>query len=583
MKTTLLPCLFAMVLSPPMARSTEIYIDEFEDGDPGLNTFAGNFIQDGNGNPMIETDSSVFWGVDGGWNWGGSNIQSLDEFAFPAADKKYSIEWTIGPMAVTAAGESWGDIRMQLTLLSKNSGQGSMGSTEFWSLTAGGFGVDIVFKDGQNVYANFVAKNDTSPAASNPFGVALQTGHQIDPTQNNTLRIELTATEASLYVNENLSQTVQLFQWGLGGGPGEELENGFFISTRGARANAGRGTMSVAKVSVDLSDIEVPPPPPDPTLSIQKSVPGLRLIANGGQYARQNIRTTGPDPQYSWVGAASPVTYSITINEYPAEPNFQTQMYLVPGSGLEIWRNSPDWSQPVCAVAFINNNADGSAGMRFAYKNGVADSNGQAGHDYWTNDDGTVVEPGGIGVEGAGKGGTVAFVNSTTVLGTWSVTIESDTNITLTAPDGQTATGSILETTAALFANPLFAYFGTVPNQPANIGTSASFSNISITGGVATPIQESFTGEPDPAVLEESADNPATLFVIVPANNPFWLRWTLPDAGWVLQQNPGLTATPAWQTLASNDAIILRNEKWKLLSTPDLLNPRNNFFRLHKP
>ena len=580
MKKVLLPLVFAALAGAP-ARAALVYEDSFDDGDPAANGYAGNFLQDNAGNPMTEADGMVRWGAEGGWSWGGSNIQSLDEFSFPKAEEKYTIEWTIGPIEVTTPGESWGDIRMQFILMSKNAERGTPGSAEFWSMTAGGLGVDLVYKSGTNLFANFVAKNDTSPANSNPFGVPGQTGHQIDPTQENTLAIELTSTEASLYVNGSLSQTVPLFQWDLGGGAGEEYEQGFYLSTRGARANAGRGTMSVSRVSVDLSSAAPPPPPPVPTLGIQPAAPGLRLFSTNGQYDRQTVRTTVPE--YSWVGAAAPVTYAVTLSEYPVVTDYQTVMYLVPGDNLGIDRNYPDWSEAVCAVALINSTADGGGTMRFAYKNDKPESNGYAGHDYWTNDNGETYSGGeGPGLDGTGKGGSIAFVNSTVMLGTWSVTFTSDTTVEITAPDGQTASGALLPETAALFAGPMYVYFGTVPQSLANIGLGATFSNIAISG-VANPINESFTSPLDPALLEESASNPSAVIPIIPSETPFWLRWTVPDTGYKLQQSATLSATPAWQEVAAAETLLLRGEKWRLMPATELPSPKGSFFRLRKP
>lgn len=580
MKKVLFPFLAAGLTALP-ARAALVYEDSFDDGDPATNGYAGNLIQDNAANPMTEADGAVSWGAEGGWGWGGSNVQSLDEFPFPKAEEKYTVEWTIGPMAVTAPGESWGDIRMQFILMSMKADRGTPGSAEFWTMTAGGLGVDLVYKDGTNLFANFVAKNDTSPANSNPFGVPGQTGHQIDPTQENILTIELTSTEASLYVNGSLSQTVPLFQWDLGGGPGEEYENGFYLSTRGARANAGRGTMSVSRVAVDRSSAAPPPPPPVPALTIQPATPGLRLVSTNGQYDRQTVRTTVPE--YSWVGAKGPVTYSLTLSEYPAEPGYQTVMYLVPGDALGVDRHYPDWSEKVCGLVWINNTADGGGNMRFAYKNDKPESNGYPGHEYWINDNGEVYSGGeGPGADGTGKGGTIAYVNSASILGTWSVTFTGDTAVEITAPDGQTATGSLLPETAALFDGPMYVYFGTMPQSLANIGLGATISRIAISG-VTNPLTETFAAALDPARLEESASNPAAVLVITATQTPFWLRWSVPDSGYRLQQSPTLTATPAWQDAPAGETLLLRGEKWRLISAADQPNARAFYFRLFKP
>jgi hypothetical protein len=583
MKSLLLPICLASLAGVPI-HAALVFEDDFDDGDVTVNDYAGNFIQNVGGYPVVEADGTAQWGSASGGQWGGTNIQTNDEFGFPKADEKYIIEWTIGPMEVTTpAAETWGDIRMQFILMPVNSPRGASGSEEFWPMTAGGLGIDLVYKGGINPFANFVAKNDTSPASSNAVSVAGQTGHQIDPTQDNTFTIEFTSTEATLLVNGSLSQTVPLFAWDLGGGPGEEYENGFYISTRGARVNTGLGNMSVSRVSVDLTSAEPPPPDPVPTMNVDPASPGLRVLSTNGQYDRQTVRTTVPE--HSWVGAEGPVTYSLTLKEYPSQPNYQTVMYLVPGEALPLDRNSPDWSQAICAAVYINNTAEGGGNMRFAYKNHLPDSNGAPGHDYWTNDNGEVwtgTEEPPIGAAGTGMGGSLAFVNSTTILGTWTVTFPDDITVELTAPDGTTATGTMLQETANLFSGPLYAYIGTVPSLIENIGLGATFSNIAITG-VANPISESFTAPMDPAILEISASNPAGVLQIIPAQTPFWLRWTVPDTGYKLQQSPTLTATPPWQDSPAASSLLLRGEKWRLINVTDLLNPNAAFFRLHKP
>jgi hypothetical protein len=154
--------------------------------------------------------------------------------------------------------------------------------------------------------------------------------------------------------------------------------------------------------------------------------------------------------------------------------------------------------------------------------------------------------------------------------------------VLLTAPDGQTATGTLLPETAALFAGPLYAYFGTVPQSMANIGLGATFSNITISG-VPSPISENFTTLVDPSILEKSASNGAAVLQVIPSETPFWLHWTVPDSGYKLQHSATLTATPIWQDLGMTDTFLLAGEKWKLLNTKELANPRVGFYRLLKP
>ncbi len=366
-----------------------------------------------------------------------------------------------------------------------------------------------------------------------------------------------------------------------------QLRDFHFKQWSGGAADGMTGTQIFWIDNVKLIAIpSTEPPPPPPVVTVEPAKPGLNVISSGsGQYDRQTVRTT--IPEYSWVGAAGPVTYALTIADYPSQPGFQTVIYLVPGSGLATGMNYPDWGLAKCALAFINNNADGSGNMRFAYKNDVANSNGYAGHGYWDNDNPSDLYDGvtGPGLVNTGKGGTIAYVNSTTVRGTWSITFTSNTAVTITAPDGQTSSGSLPnETTAQLFSDPLYAYFGTVPQSVDNIGLGAVFSRIRITG-VATPIDEDFSTMPFNAALEKSASNAPGVVQITAPDTPFWLTWTLPAVGYLPRQSPSLgqDALTPWTNLSTDNIITARGRQWKLLESTQLLDPSRNFFQLIKP
>ena len=126
-----------------------------------------------------------------------------------------------------------------------------------------------------------------------------------------------------------------------------------------------------------VADTSTQPLPP-PTLSVRKPVPGLQIFASkpGSQYQRQNIRTT--DPSYSWVGSPAPVTYSFTIADYPdgSGKGFQTQLFLVPGTGIPAFETSPDYNEPDVIFVDLQNNADGSAYASFRHK--IDQPNGNA-------------------------------------------------------------------------------------------------------------------------------------------------------------------------------------------------------------
>src|SRR5437667_111477 len=66
---------------------------------------------------------------------------------------------------------------------------------------------------------------------------------------------------------------------------------------------------------------------PPPTMAIEETKAGLNLLAaSGGQYDRQNIATVASDT-FGWIGSSVPMSYSMTIQEFPnaaTYPGFST-------------------------------------------------------------------------------------------------------------------------------------------------------------------------------------------------------------------------------------------------------------------
>jgi hypothetical protein len=313
-----------------------------------------------------------------------------------------------------------------------------------------------------------------------------------------------------------------------------------------------------------------------PTLGVEIAKPGLNVISStSGQWDRQCLRTA--NPQYSWVGATSyPVTYSIDIAEFPPLPGHGALMYFVPGSAVPTSMNYPDWGQPICALAWIVSNTTGGGDIRFAYKDdpvngGGNGSNGVAGHEYWVNDDGT------------GQGGSVAYAQSDRMAGKWSVIFNSATEVTVETPQGTTASGQILQSTADKFAGDMYVYFGTVNNQIANIGQNVIFNEVAITGGVAAPFTEGFDVFPyDEARLEKSGTNPASILQVTRADTPFFVFWSLPASGFGLQHSPTLK-TSEWVDLPTADAFSVNGvTRYKLLYSTEVPTAADHF-RLVKP
>jgi hypothetical protein len=243
--------------------------DQFDDGNPLTNSSLGITSFQSDGWAPTESGGALQWSATAGWNWGGSDWQSNNEFGNPGADM-YRITWEIGPMAVTTVSDqAWGDIRMQLSLVSANLAQGSA-SSEIWPVTAGVISSDIIVKQGVNTFANLHTKDSSLPTSSNGTNQAA-TNHQLDIAQSHVIRMDLTATDLSYYVDGQLSYTTSLAAINFGFGPGEEFANGWYPAIRAGVANNGRGTMSVSRMTVEL----IPEPA---TASLAASALGLALM-----------------------------------------------------------------------------------------------------------------------------------------------------------------------------------------------------------------------------------------------------------------------------------------------------------------
>ena len=232
-------------------------------------------------------------------------------------------------------------------------------------------------------------------------------------------------------------------------------------------------------------------PVPPPTLSIKPATGGLQLLANqsGSRWQRQGIRTVESD--LSWVGAPGPVTYELTIKEAPMKNGFQAPMFLIPNPVDT--ETAPDWGRPDDISIMIYDNGAGGGQINFGFKTNEANGNTQ--------------------IYGANH---LASLNSTKLLGTWKVTFNNHTDITMTAPDGGSTSFVMGAEAAAMFANPLKVYYGVMPGNPDYIGSGYVFSNVKATG-VPHPIDDSFTtGVLDPLVWAKAADNPAGVLVAPP-------------------------------------------------------------------
>jgi hypothetical protein len=302
----------------------------------------------------------------------------------------------------------------------------------------------------------------------------------------------------------------------------------------------------------------------------------LQLFASaaGAPYQRQSIYTVN-NTGYSWVDNGKPVTYSLTVTNYPsgAYSGFQTHIFLVPGSSLPTYETSPDWNEPNVIFLQIVNNADGTANATFRYKTNQANGNSMLFNDNSTN----------------GPVGALASLDAPTPIGTWSMTL-NNTNVTLSVPGGASTNFAMPAGAVALFADPMYAYFGAQPNSSNNIGQSITLSRVQISG-VAAPIDDHFTGVPsdpadtnsppvlDSATWQLAAQDPAGV-VLVPSGSIYWLSWTLPDKGFTPQASPDL-APGSWTNPGLTNLLQIGTSRAVLIPASSVpVGAKSEFYRL---
>lgn len=313
-----------------------------------------------------------------------------------------------------------------------------------------------------------------------------------------------------------------------------------------------------------------------PSMKLTFATPGLRLAASapGQQYQRQSVRTQAADAEgngnaYSWVGVSGPVTYAITIKEYAPSTysGFQTHLFLAPEAGMPYGPGdtSIDWNTPNLVFVQIANNQDGTASARFMYKTNLPSGNAML----WNTDPAN------------GSVGTLATINDASPIGTWTVKFENNTGITLTTPSG-TSTNFVMPAAAAeLFADPIYVYLGSQPNQVASIGQAVTVSRFQITG-VPTPLDDAFTADTLDTAKWQVVAADASGITQVPPTTKYWLSWDAPATGYSVQSAAAL-GTGAWGDPGLTNIVQIGSQKAVLVPAANLPSPAVGFFRLMKP
>jgi len=278
-----------------------------------------------------------------------------------------------------------------------------------------------------------------------------------------------------------------------------------------------------------LTSAAPPPPPPPPVLSISPPLaPGLNLFAGTSTslYQREDLETVNPD--YSWVNAGKPVSFSFTISDYPIgkNDNFQTQIFLVPNPGTE---TAPDYGEPNLVFFDLESTTNGTSWL-FRYKTNEPNGN-------------TMVY----------GSGTLATVNSSLAAGTYTATFNNNSNITMTTPSGTSTNFSIPDSTgatAALFASGVKLYFGVQAGNLAATADHITVSDFSVTGLGANDFNDNFVtdaGALNQSLWETNANYGPAVQLVTPGDPTFLVSWTSPALNYNLLVSTNLNSTNNWQ------------------------------------
>lgn len=250
--------------------------------------------------------------------------------------------------------------------------------------------------------------------------------------------------------------------------------------------------------------------PPAPRVTLTPAGPaGLQFNTGGGTASHFNGITTAPWVECGWIGAASteaPATFSFTVAAPPAPQakGFLCYLWLVANP---ISYNTAAYSgQANPNVVRLNLEADGSGGVTatLGYRANAPDDD----ISFSTT-------------------GFICGITNAPFAGEWSLRMNSDTDLILTAPDGAQANGKMAEADAPLFREKVRLYLGVNPNGAANLGQSLTLSGarIQVPNSAKTSLNGVFdTG----AKLDKNwtilAADPASL-ITVPAQSVYRAEW----------------------------------------------------------
>jgi hypothetical protein len=322
---------------------------------------------------------------------------------------------------------------------------------------------------------------------------------------------------------------------------------------------------------------------PQPTMSINKPVTGLNLVATGQSgnppYDREDMETF--DGTYSFVDQASPVTYSIGFAEFPGTnyPNYKGWIILDPTSPGTAY---PDYSDASVIVLQMTRNlsAPGSV-VTIECKTNAPAANGDlydASNPVWTN--------------------------TSPIEGNWSFTLTQNTNILVTAPNGTSTNIAFplgfapADVDTYFGGGSMYVLFGGMNNSSGNIGQRIVLSNAGVTGaGASTPFTDDFltdtninvdpldggTGPWIPIASSSYANNPPDAIFLTSPTTEYYVNWTVPANGFNLDTNSALNNPAGWGQYGTNGVSLLGNHFSAQVDASNLPPSGPLFFRVSNP
>ena len=341
--------------------------------------------------------------------------------------------------------------------------------------------------------------------------------------------------------------------------PGIDQIIGLWLKKYGNGANgpiAGTAAYYIDNVVFDGSVI----PQVGPQMSIKPAVKGLNALPANGPYDRESLTTYNTD--FSWIQQTAPVTYSMNIAAFPsvAYAGFDARLYLVPNPNAT--ESDPDYVEANLVMMQVYLNANGLASVGILVKTNAPGGNGNLYSQ-------------------------AVYYNTTNsgAIGNWNFTFTHDTNILVTAPDGET--GNLIlplddADLQSLFGSSLVVYVGAFDNVVGQ-GQDMVFGSVGISNGSTQLLYDDFATDTTISPTEwitASSGSPGTIFLTSPTTK-YWLSWTTPASGFFVQTNGNLLINSAWST---NDTFSPVNYGNYLQTAVDVTNLPSNgsplFFRL---